>query len=81
MSLLWYTSTSTIYTLTNCSDVDVDPALHEDLGKFLVAVGDRQVQPGGPQVLLSLDAVQGRAGEALEQDAGDPRVEQGVANY
>ena len=38
--------------------VDVEPlGLDDDGGDLVVAVGDRQVQPSRPQVLLALDSV------------------------
>ncbi len=65
---------------TECPLAYVDPALNDDLRQLFVPVGDGQVQPRGPEVLLPLDAVQGGAGKALEQDPRHPGVDERVAD-
>ena len=75
------TTGSGYYILTDSSFVNVDAALDNDLSQLFIPVGDCQVESCRSEVLLALNAINGRPREALEQDASNSCVDQGVTDY
>jgi len=65
--------------LTNCSGVNIDPAFNDNLCKFIISIGDGQMQTSGTKILQSLHFVDGGSRETLEEDSGNSCVDQCVA--